>query len=541
MSGQFDQPHDDTQDSGEGQLHFDPPNSAADSVPRLSPSENSSPQEVDPAAWSNAAFYDSLGDAVTVSDEFYDRIVKQAHATESSESNAPERVSELAAVHGYAPSASGDEPCSLGDISNVILPLRPQTLRETGLQPQLLQDLLLKTLYFGGTLSSQELSNELRLPCEIVEELVLSLCRDQIIEVAENAFDVSLTNQGRERARAALQQSRYVGPAPVSLRQYQEHCLHWNEGGIDCCREDLLAATESLVLPDDVIEAVGAAICRAKPLLISGAAGSGITSLGAGIGRFFSQLSPIAVPYAIAAGLEVLTLFDSAVHHQVTGDSLQNTISSCGHDVDLRWRLVQRPFVRVGLDTPPDKLSLLSQSNKHVLTAPIHIKANGGVLFVDDLGRRCATDSGWLARWFVILDQKSERQKLPTGGDVELPVASLTVFGANGESFVPAAGGIERRFASRVCLAPPSLEVFERIFKRECELRRVPYDSSVVQEFFRNRYSQQRLPKMSDPQDLLDAHISICRFKRMEPILSAEGLSTAFDRCLGGIEFKATG
>ncbi|MCA9044323.1 MAG: hypothetical protein KDA69_08385 [Planctomycetaceae bacterium] len=541
MSGQFDQPNDETRNDSERQLHFDPAHPLTGPDGNLGESEHPPRQEVDPAAWNNAALYGALGDAVPVSDEFYDRIVKQAHAFEGGDVDGAPVASETAEEPGRTQPTLVDVAPPANVRSRTAWPPQPKTLRETGLTPQLVHDLLLKTLYFSCTLSSQELSNELRLPCEIVEELVLPLYQEQFVEVTENECDISLTNQGRERARAALQQSRYVGPAPVSLRQYQQYCQGWNRDGIDCHREDLLASMKSLVLPDDVIEAVGAAICRAKPLLITGVAGSGISALGTGIGRYFAQLPPVAVPYAIAAGHEIMSFFDSAVHQQVTGETLQDAISSCSHEVDLRWRLVHRPFVRVGLETLSDKLSLSAQSSRHVLTAPIHIKANGGVLFVDDLGRRCARENDWLARWFVILDQHAERQKLPHGTEVELPVESLIVFGANLESFTPPAGGIERRFASRVCLSPPALDVFQRIFLQECELRNVPYNSGVVADFFLSRYSRQRLPKTSDPQDLLDALISICRFKRVEPILSADSLSTAFDRCLGGIEFRATG
>jgi len=110
------------------------------------------------------------------------------------------------------------------------LPPAPESIEETGLTLDFLADLTLKTLYVRGTLLGSELSDQLKLPHFNVLEHVLKFLRDEeFIEVRRGYGQFStqwvygLTNKGFVRARELMEQSAYVGPAPVPIRVYTDY------------------------------------------------------------------------------------------------------------------------------------------------------------------------------------------------------------------------------------------------------------------------------------------------------------------------------
>src|SRR6188472_2838135 len=98
----------------------------------------------------------------------------------------------------------------------------PSTLKETGLHPDTLSQLMLKTLV-AGEATGTGLSESLRLPYSILDALIQHARVEKLIEVrgasgaGSAGYRYALTDLGRERATQFFEISRYVGPAPVPL------------------------------------------------------------------------------------------------------------------------------------------------------------------------------------------------------------------------------------------------------------------------------------------------------------------------------------
>src|SRR5919107_1089964 len=111
------------------------------------------------------------------------------------------------------------------------IPPSPEKLEDTGLSADAVRDLLLKVLYVQGSRSGQYLADFLRLPFPLVDEELLTLQQRRFIEVRgttaphRGSYLFDLGEEGRNRAREALNASQYVGPMPVPLSQYQ-HWIH---------------------------------------------------------------------------------------------------------------------------------------------------------------------------------------------------------------------------------------------------------------------------------------------------------------------------
>lgn len=418
-------------------------------------------------------------------------------------------------------------------------PRSPRTLAETGLSMGQLSDLLLKTLYVHGVLQGSDVSKLLRLPLEIVEE-PLRMMRDQrLVEVGSGdvlggvSFRFALTESGRLRAREAVENCRYVGPAPVSLAHYLEQCQLQRVTGTRCNPAALRAAFKDYVIRPSLLGELGPAVCSGKSLFLYGPPGNGKTVIAKGLGRFLSMFcGEIYVPYAILAENNIITFFDPGVH-QTTDDADQGLrgrpagaadVHSQTTDgaVDRRWRRIKRPMVLTGSELTLDLLELKYNKLANYYNAPLHIKANGGMFLIDDVGRQTIRAKDLLNRWTVPLEEGADYLSLSTGRKCMLPLEQLTIFATNLDPKELVDEAFLRRIKHKLEVNSPSRELYTVIFQLACRQRDIAYDESVVNVLFQNYYDKGRAPRASDPRDLLEMACSICRFHEIPVTLTTE-------------------
>ena len=100
------------------------------------------------------------------------------------------------------------------------------TIAETGLHPDTLSQLMLKTLIAGES-SGTQLAESLRLPYSVLDALIQHARVEKLVEVrgaggaGTAGYRYALTDLGRDRAMQFLDISRYVGPAPVAAGPVQ--------------------------------------------------------------------------------------------------------------------------------------------------------------------------------------------------------------------------------------------------------------------------------------------------------------------------------
>ena len=416
-------------------------------------------------------------------------------------------------------------------------PRSPRTVSETGLSMGQLNDLLLKTLYVHGVLQGADVSKLLRLPFDVVEE-PLRMMRDQrLVEVGTGdvlgrvSYKFALTESGRVRAREAVENCRYVGPAPVSLAQYREQCAVQQVTGTRCHPTALRAAFKEYVIRPALLGELGPAVCSGKSLFLYGPPGNGKTVIAKGLGRFLSMFcGEIYVPYAILAENNIITFFDPGIH-QTTDDAEQGlrgrTVAAVDAadgvsegPVDRRWRRIKRPVVVTGSELTLDLLELKYNKLANYYNAPLHIKANGGMFLIDDIGRQAIRAKDLLNRWTVPLEEGADYLTLSTGRKCMLPLEQLTVFATNFDPKEIVDEAFLRRIKHKLQINSPTRELYTVIFQMACRQRDIAYDESVVNTLFQNYYDHGRAPRASDPRDLLEMARSICRFHELPVTLT---------------------
>ena len=82
---------------------------------------------------------------------------------------------------------------------------------------------------------------------------------------------------------------------------------------------------------------------------------------------------------------------------------------------------VRRPVVLTGGELTLEQLDLQYDHYTKMYQAPFQVKANGGVLILDDFGRQRVPPKDLLNRWIVPLEKRIDFLTLHTGGKFPVP------------------------------------------------------------------------------------------------------------------------
>ena len=410
-------------------------------------------------------------------------------------------------------------------------PAPPATLEETGLHPDTLAQILLKTLV-GGEATGMSLSEKLRLPYSVLDLLIQHGRVEKLIEVrgmsgAGNAgYRYVLTDLGRDRAQQFFDLSRYVGPAPVPLHQYNAYVRACMAAKPYLNRDRLEKGFSNLVVSEGMFDQLGPAVNSGKSLFLYGAPGNGKTVLAEGIGRAYGD--EMYMPYAIDVDGQTITMYDPVSHQLIgsgSGDS-NSVVASAG--IDRRWERIVRPVVVVGGELTLEMLDLTFNPIARFYEAPIQLKANGGVFVVDDFGRQRIPARDLLNRWIVPLESRVDFLTLHTGRKFEIPFNVLVVFATNLRPETLADEAFLRRIPYKILAKNPTMDEYCRIFELNCVRRGMQFDSVMV-EYLHRKYYQPRKIQMRacHPRDLISQVVDRCRYHGRQLAITRELLDAA--------------
>lgn len=153
-------------------------------------------------------------------------------------------------------------------------PRIPSTLSETRLSFEEIERLLLKFLLAKGSATGRELCQQIKLPFQIVDPILKQLKQDQLVmfkgAAAMGDYDYKITDMGRERARRYSDECSYIGPAPVSMKDYLKAMAIQSIATQEATEEDLRNAFEDLVITDPMINRLGPAINSGRGMFLFG-------------------------------------------------------------------------------------------------------------------------------------------------------------------------------------------------------------------------------------------------------------------------------
>jgi hypothetical protein len=409
-------------------------------------------------------------------------------------------------------------------------PPPPATVSETGLNPEVLSQLLLKTL-IAGEASGSNLSERLKLPYSLLEALIQHARVEKLVEVRGTSgvgsagYRYVLTDLGRDRAQQYMDVCRYVGPAPVPLAQYTAYVRACMAAKAPVDRECLSTGFEHLVVSPAMFDQLGPAVNSGKALFLYGAPGNGKTVVAEGIGKALG--TDMYVPHALDVDGQIITMFDP-VNHTRSKSAAESMSVITSAALDQRWEKIRRPVVVVGGELTLEMLDLSFNPISKFYEAPIQMKANGGVFVVDDFGRQRIPPRDLLNRWIVPLESRVDFLTLHTGRKFEIPFNVFIVFATNLKPESLADEAFLRRIPYKILAKNPTVDEYCRIFELNCRKRGLAFDPVMV-EYLERRYYQPRSLQMRacHPRDLVEQVVDICRYQRRPMAITRELLDMA--------------
>jgi hypothetical protein len=337
------------------------------------------------------------------------------------------------------------------------MPKAPGKIQDLDISDSLVEDLVLRRLYTTGTGSIRALSKDLKLSFSVIQSVFEHKRKEQLFEVKgmeEQDYTFVLSGKGQEFASKRFDICRYSGPAPVSLKSYRE-AVRAQTSEVKLNRSTLQKTFSDLVLTPGFLDQLGPALVSQNSIFLYGPTGNGKTSIVTRMARIYQDA--VLIPYALEVDRQIIVLYDPVFH-----EGLKREISG----LDPRWVLCRRPFVLVGGELEPSMLELKMDQAAGVYAAPLQMKANNGVLVIDDFGRQILSPQFLLNRWIVPLDRRVDYLNLSYGLKFEIPFEMMVIFSTNIEPHQLADEAFLRRIQNKIYVGPVGPKVFDQIFNR---------------------------------------------------------------------------
>ena len=414
-------------------------------------------------------------------------------------------------------------------------PAAPRSLEEAGLTHDFVTQLLLKVMHFGSDYTGLDLAKRVGLEFSVVEPVLEFLKRSHQCEVYGGtsiggpSYQYRITDEGRRRALLFLEQNKYVGVAPVPLRQYREYMERYRAAmPRTVSRDRVRDSFAHLVISQKVLDQVGPAVAAGHSMFVYGPPGNGKTVIAQAIRNLLD--GEIAIPHALEVEGQVIKFYDPVNHEPLGEDTSLNRGLMRGIQPDGRWVRCRRPMVMVGGELTLESLDLAYSSTMGFYNAPVQAMANGGVLVIDDFGRQHCSPRDLLNRWIVPLESRVDFLTLQTGQKFDLPFMVLVVFATNIRPAELVDEAFLRRIHYKVFAESPTREDFNQIFENYCRHRNLTYDPAMVDHLIANYIRPRGIQiRGCHPRDLIEQALAHAEYVGQPPRLTNELLEAACD------------
>ena len=197
--------------------------------------------------------------------------------------------------------------------------------------------------------------------------------------------------------------------------------------------------------------------------------------------------------------------------------------------MDTRWVLVKRPAIVLGAELGRESLDLAYDPQARFYQAPPHIKAQGGVLVIDDFGRQEMPARDLLTRWVIPLERGWDTLTLVAGEKLTVPFRVQLLFGTNLPVKKVADDALLRRVLYKVEVPSPRPEEFMEILRQTSRRKRVLVADDALDYVVQRLYGHADIqPRGSYARDLLEMLVESASFDGRDPVLDRESFDRVF-------------
>lgn len=408
----------------------------------------------------------------------------------------------------------------------------PRTLEETGLSFFFVLELIAKTLFRSGQIKLSELAGRLHLQISVLEPILAFMRTERLCEVshrsdAEASISYNLTDLGRLRANDYLGRCQYAGVAPVPLEVYIAQIKAQSMAGQPITRAMVGKAFDGVVVKEPILDTFGAAMNSGRAIFVYGPAGAGKTFIAEHMAHALS--GDVFIPHAIVVDNEIIQAYDPLVHEAVAPPDTVGEFRLERRHSDDRWVLCKRPVVLTGGELTLSMLDLDFDESSRFYTLPPQMKANNGLLIIDDLGRQLVKARDLMNRWIVPLDRDMDYLTLHNGKKFKVPFDVVVVFCTNLKPNDLADEAFLRRLGYKIHLGPLDEADYHAIFKQVCEEFDIPFSEESLHYLLHQHHYREGRPLLACvPRDILRQVLDVAKYQGKRPELTSEMLDWAW-------------
>ena len=406
-------------------------------------------------------------------------------------------------------------------------PPQPRSLHETGLSQAMVEELILKAVFFAGELRGSEIAQRVKLPQVIIDEVIEYLRKQKYLDlkggagsgIGKSGMIFQLTTFATEILRQILDRNRYNGPAPVRLEDWFEAVAAQTVRGMRINRAKLMANFGDLVVKDYIFDGLGPAMNSGRAIFFYGPPGNGKTALCQALVRCYE--GDIWIPHSLLVDDFIIRMYDPILHQAQPEDP--NSPAPDG-----RWVRCKRPLVVVGGELTLETLDLIYSPDVKYYEAPFQLKAMNGMLLIDDFGRQKVSPKDLLNRWIVPLENDFDYLTLHTGKKLQVPFNMFVAFSTNLDPADLVDDAFLRRVRYKLAVQPPDEDQYHLIWEAVCKSKNIAYDAAMIDWLISAHIKPlKRNLAACQPRDLSDQVIDIAHYLGQPPELSGELLEAA--------------
>ena len=351
---------------------------------------------------------------------------------------------------------------------------QPKNIEDLKLSETFIKDLILKIIFSYGTVKTSTINELTGIHWDVMEIFLSELEKTGFCAATSGGFlfssvQFTITKKGREKVQGIIEESPYIGIAPVAYEDYYEimESQIKDRYPIKIPPEVVDHAFEDVVGVEYAKECMIESCTISKGIFVYGPPGTGKTFI---ISKMPKLLPPLVIPKFIEFSGRVIQLYDHDFHKKCPEQPQ-----------DPRWVKIYAPFVITGAELSLNKLETNYDPNKGVYeTSPI-IKANGGILLIDDLGRQRDDHEMILNRLIVPMENKRDAIYV-RGIPVTVHSHFIPAFSTNLDISIMDEAHL-RRAPLHIFLKNPNLDDVVEVFKRNLDQLDENYEEGVLERF----------------------------------------------------------
>ncbi|WP_299013376.1 AAA family ATPase [uncultured Photobacterium sp.] len=404
------------------------------------------------------------------------------------------------------------------------LTAKPRTLEQTGIPLRVLESLVIKHLSQTTDLDLISLSEKIGLPGNLIEQLIQKQKSEALVEVRTDgrfgsAMRFGLTQKGMILAQHELMRDGYLGPAPISLESYKKLVVSQSSKQESVTPDILREGLNDLILPEDIVGQVGPALNSGRAIFIYGLPGTGKTYISRRLVRLFQ--SDVYIPYAVCIGNQVLQVFDPIIHNPVQTNKQKTLRLDDGYD--NRLVLCSRPEVVVGGELTSEMLEVTVDPTFRINRAPLQMKANNGILLIDDLGRQKVSVDAILNRWIIPLEESIDYLSMASGEHFDIPFEQVLVFSSNIHPAKLADDAFLRRIGYKINFGPITEDDYTYLWHQECEKHGITTTNEGLNFVLNQLHKVNNIPLLPCyPRDLVAMCSNQISFYQHPPLINPQ-------------------